>query len=54
MWINEYFGEWQRTGLMSMKMAEKYVEYFRDSYDKVEMYKEHGCWNNHLQHINNR
>ena len=21
---------------------------------KVEMYEEHGCWNNHLQHINNR
>ena len=36
-WINEYAGEWYRTGLMTKESAEKVAEIFRQSYEQVEV-----------------
>jgi len=36
--INEYGGEWYRTGLMTKKSAEKVAESFREKHEQVEVY----------------
>ena len=37
-WINEYAGEWYRTGLMTKESAEKVAESFRQYYEQVDVY----------------
>lgn len=39
-WVNEYYGEWYRTGLMTKEKAEKAAESFRQSHENVEVYDE--------------
>ena len=36
--INEYGGEWYRTGMMTKEAAEKVAESFRESHEQVEAY----------------
>lgn len=37
-WINEYYGEWHRTGLMSKKEADKMKQHLAMSHEQVEVY----------------
>lgn len=38
--INDYHGEWQRTGLMTKDNAETIAEYLRESHEMVEVYED--------------
>ena len=38
--VNEYHGEWQRTGLMTKKQAELLAENLRGRHEMVEVYKD--------------
>jgi hypothetical protein len=39
-WINNHYGEWCRTGLMTQESAEKVAESFRQSHEQVEVYRD--------------
>lgn len=39
-WVNEYGGEWYRTGLMTKDSAEKVAESLRKSQEQVEVYED--------------
>jgi hypothetical protein len=39
-WVNDQFGEWYRTGLMTKENAEKIAESLHEIHEKVEVYKD--------------
>ena len=37
-WVNDYYGEWVRTGLMSKGNAENLAEHLKQYHELVEIY----------------